>query len=242
MIQIAICDDTESDIELLSRALVAYDPSLKMRTFRNGNLLIDALMDSEFNADILFLDIYMPGLDGIKTAEKIREIKKDVKIIFVSSSGEHYPQAYEVFAFNYILKPLSKERLYAIMDRAVEEIKRENHPKIRFSYKSTVYSVDCREIQYIESQDKLILFHLADKSTLQCYGKLDEIEKELPEQAFTRCHQSFIVNNACITEMGNNCFHVGEIVIYISKKYMKSAKDQYYTYIFSHMSRGHHYG
>ncbi|MDN5353093.1 MAG: two-component system, LytTR family, response regulator LytT, partial [Clostridiales bacterium] len=82
MIQVAICDDTESDIELLSRALVAYDPSLKMRTFRNGNLLIDALMDSEFNADILFLDIYMPGLDGIKTAEKIREIKKDVKIIF----------------------------------------------------------------------------------------------------------------------------------------------------------------
>lgn len=238
MIRIAICDDTEKDIELLSRDLITYDPSFEIITFTNGETLIDEFMDSETDIDILFLDIYMPGIDGVKTAQKIRGTRKDIKIIFISSSKDHYPQAYEVFAFNYILKPFDKEKLFSVLDRAMDEVRREHSHKIRFSYKSTVYSVDCRDILYIESRDKLILFHLADGSTLQCYEKLDGIAKELPEQSFIRCHQSFIVNNSYITEMGGNYFRVGQVVINISKKHLKPAKDQYYTYLFSHMSRG----
>jgi DNA-binding LytR/AlgR family response regulator len=237
-IKIAICDDTAEDIELLSSALYTYDHSFEIITYINGETLIDEFLDSSLSADILFLDIYMPGIDGIKTAQRIRGERKDIKIIFISSSKEHYPQAYEVFAFNYMLKPFDRERLYCVLDRAIDEIRREHSHKIRFSYKSTVYSVDCRDILYIESRDKLILFHLADGSTLQCYGKLDGIAKELPEQSFIRCHQSFIVNTSYIKEMGENHFRVGQVLIGISKKQLKSSKDQYYTYLFSHMGRG----
>ena len=159
----------------------------------------------------------MPGTDGVKTAQKISGERKDIKIIFISLNQEHYSQAYEVFAFNYILKPFDRERLYRVLDRAIDEIQRERSHKIRFSYKSTLYSLDCRDILYIESKDKLILFHQADGSTLQCYGKLDEIHKELPEQSFIRCHQSFIVNTSYITEMGENHFRVGQVVIGIPK-------------------------
>lgn len=237
-IKIAICDDMAEDIELLSGALYTYDHSFEIVTYTNGETLIDEFMDSKPSVDILFLDIYMPGIDGVKTAQRIRGERKDIKIIFISSSKEHYPQAYEVFAFNYILKPFDRERLYSVLDRAIDEIKRGRSHKIRFSYKSTVYSVDCRDILYIESRDKLILFHLADVSTLQCYGKLDGIAKELPEQSFIRCHQSFIVNTSYITEMGENHFCVGQVVIGISKKHLKPAKDKYYAYLFSHMGRG----
>lgn len=101
-----------------------------------------------------------------------------------------------------------------------------------------MYSVDCRNILYIESRDKLILFHKTDGETLQCYGKLDKIEKELPHRSFIRCHQSFIVNTSCITEMGENYFRLGQVMISISKKNMKVAKEQYYAYLFSHMGRG----
>jgi len=237
-IKIAICDDTAEDIELLSSTLYTYDPSFEILSYTSGNTLIDELLDSGFCVDILFLDIYMPGIDGVKTAQKIRNEKKDVKIIFVSSSNEHYPEAYEVFAFNYILKPFERERLYRVLDRAIDEIRRESRHKIRFSYKGTMYSVYSRDIQYIESRDKLILFHLEDGSALQCYDKLDQIAKELPEQSFIRCHQSFIVNTYYITEMGENHFRVGQVVISISKKHLKPAKDQYYAYLFSHMDRG----
>lgn len=236
-IKIAICDDTAEDIERLSNALYAYDHSFEIITYTNGETLIDDFLDSNPLIDILFLDIYMPEIDGVKTAQKIRNISNDIKIIFISSSKEHYSQAYEIFAFNYILKPFDRERLYHVLDRAIDEIKRELSQKICFSYKSIAYSVNCHDILYIESNDKLILFHLSDGSTLQCYGKLDEIIKELQTQSFVRCHQSFIVNISFVTEMGENYFRVGQVVIGISKKHLKSAKDQYYAYLFSHMGK-----
>jgi DNA-binding LytR/AlgR family response regulator len=237
-IKIAICDDMAEDIELLSDALYTYDHSFEIITYTNGGALIDEFRDSSLAVDILFLDIYMPGIDGVKTAQRMRSGRKDIKIIFISSSKDYYQQAYEVFAFNYILKPFDRERLYCVLDRAIDEITRESSHKIQFSYKSTVYSVDCRDILYIESMNKLIMFHLTDGSTLQCYDKLDRIAKELPEQFFIRCHQSFIVNTSYITGMGENHFCMGQTVISISKKHLKPAKDQYYAYLFSRMGGG----
>lgn len=180
----------------------------------------------------------MPGTDGIRTAEMIRSERTDIRIIFITSSKDHYPQAYDVFAFNYIVKPLERERLYRILDQAIGEIKKENDQKIHITYKSTLYSINCRDILYVESMDKLILFHMTSGETLQCYGKLDTIEKELPPQSFIRCHQSFIVNISCITEMGDNYFRLGQVSISISKKNLKQAKEKYYSYLFSHMGRG----
>jgi len=236
--RIAICDDTAYDIAQLKEALYSYNPAFEITSYADGQTLIDDLANNRRAIDILFLDICMPGTDGIKTAERIRSIKKDIMIIFVTSSRDFYSQAYEVFAFNYIVKPLDREKLYRILDQATDVLKRENHQKIQFKYKSTIYNLDCRDILYIESRDKLILFYKTDGQVLQCYGKLDTIENELPPRSFIRCHQSFLVNASCITEMGDNYFRVGQVVISISKKFFKSAKEQYYSYLFSHMSKG----
>lgn len=237
-IKIAICDDEPEDIKLLSDALTAYDPSFDIITYSNGQTLIDEFLDFDLSVDLLFLDIYMPGSDGIKTAQEIRVRRKDIKIIFLSSSKDHYPQAYEVFAFNYIVKPFDQERLYAVLNRALDELRKESGYKIRIQYKGAAHSVDCRDILYIESRDKLLLFHLADENALQCYGKLDEILRELPEQPFIRCHQSFVVNLSHVTETGDNYFRIGQTVIGISRKYGKEAKDRYYACLFSHMGGG----
>lgn len=237
-IRIAICDDKAEDIKLLTSVLTAYDPSFEIITYTGGDALLADFLGSGLRADILFLDIYMPGMDGLLTAKEIRARQKDIKIIFVSSSREHYPQAYEVFAFNYILKPIDRDKLYGVLDYAVEEIRRESSHKVQFSYKSTLYSVDCRDILYLESRDKLILFHLANETVLQCYGKLDEFEKELQELSFIRCHQSFLINASHITRMAENSFCIGPVVIGISKKYLKPAKDRYYACLFSQMGKG----
>lgn len=237
-VKIIVCDDAPEDITLLSDALYAYDPSFEITAFTSGEAMLSEITDSGLAADILFLDIYMPGVNGILAAQRIRAERNDLKIIFLSSSKEHYPQAYEVFAFNYILKPFDKERLYAVLDRAIDELGGQNACKISFSYKSASYSVACRDILYIESGDKLLLFHLADNSVLRTYWRLDEAIRELPEQSFIRCHQSFIVNISQVTEMGENYFRIGQVMIGISRKYLRAAKDQYYAYMFSHMGGG----
>ena len=235
---IAICDDTTEDIKRLSDALYAYDASFTIISYTDGQALLEDFLDCKHAIDILFLDIYMPEIDGIKTAERIRNEKKDVRIIFITSSNDHYPQAYEVFAFNYILKPLDRDKLYRILDQALDELRRESNQKIRISYKSKLYSIDYRDILYIESRDKFIFFHKIDGDMLQCYGKLDTIEKELPPESFIRCHKSFIVNTSHIAEMGVNYFRIGQVSISISKKYLKLAKERYYTFLLSHMGRG----
>jgi len=237
-VKIAICDDMEEDIAQLSNALSAYDPFFEITSFTSGKMLIDELLDGGFTADLLFLDIYMPGIDGIRTAQEIRAIHKDLKIIFLSSSKDHYPQAYEVFAFNYIIKPFDRKCLYAILIRALDELRKESGYKIRIRYKGAVHRVDCRDILYIESRDKLLLFHLADESVLQCYGRLEEILRELPEGYFFRCHQSFLVNLSHVTEIRDNYFRIGQTMIGISRKYGKEAKDRYYACLFSHIGGG----
>jgi len=237
-VKIAICDDSPEDVLQLKKALLVFDPMFEIITFSDGNWLMDELLEGQFSADILFLDIYMPELSGIEVARRIRSFLKDIKIIFLTSSEEYYPQAYEVFAFNYIVKPFDRDRLYTVLSRALEELLRENTYKICIQYKGIVHNVDCRKIQYIESQDKLILFHLEDQRILQCYGKLEEILKELPEKYFLRCHQSFIVNLTQVTEAGEQYFRIGQTMISISRKYSKEAKERYFCCLFSQLDGG----
>ena len=234
-IKIAICDDDKEDIERLKAALLAFDSSFEITTYTNGEVLIADFIDDKLIVDILFLDIYMPEIDGVTTAQKIRRQYPDIKIIFLSSSNEFYQQAYELFAFNYILKPFEKERLYGVLERALNEIGKEQRHKLNFRYKSVSYCVNCRDILYLESQNKIILLHMSDQSILQYYGKLDEIIHELPDKAFLRCHQSFIVNLFHINEMGEKHFRVGENLIGISRKYLNNSKDKYYEHLFTNM-------
>ncbi|MEL7609319.1 MAG: LytTR family DNA-binding domain-containing protein [Bacillota bacterium] len=234
-IKITICDDVQEDIAALSAALHEYDPSFEIVPFTSGRALIDETAESGFSADILFLDIYMPGIDGIQTARELRARYKDLKIIYLSSSKEHYPQAYEVFALNYILKPLDRERLYAVLERALDELRREDGHKIRVQYKGATRSFDGKDVLYVESRDKQLVFHLAGDGAVRCYGKLDELVRDLPERSFIRCHQSFLVNMAHISEMGDACFRIGKTMLNISRKHLKSAKEQYYAYLFSRM-------
>ncbi len=235
-LQIGICDDRMEDIEILTEALYKYDNSFTVFKYSDGEALLYDWSQNEILFDILFLDIYMPGLNGIETAGKIRASLKDVIIIFVSSSDEHYPEAYDVFAFNYIMKPVNSEKLYRVLEQALMNITKERRQQIQFSYKATNYRILCTNILYIESRDKIILFHMTDRTTLKCYAKLDEMLKQLPEDSFIRCHQSFAVNVFHIIEMAESHFRIGTAVINISKKYQKASKDKYFEYLFTHMN------
>jgi DNA-binding LytR/AlgR family response regulator len=237
-IKIGICDDKANDIKMLSEALYEYDHSFKITTYMNAESLLEDLYDSKILFDILFLDIYMPGLNGVEAAGKIRARMNDTIIIFFSSSDEHYAEAYEVFAFNYLLKPIDKVKLNRTLDQALANLSKESQKQIRFSYKAKTYRIFCKDIRYIESKDKIIYFHMSNHNILQCYAKMDDILKQLPEELFIRCHQSFTVNIVPISEMGDKYFRIDNEVISISKKYLKYAKDKYFEYLFAHLNRG----
>lgn len=233
-IQIGICDDSSHDTRILLDALYAYDSSFQISVYTSGEALLESCC-SPVVFDILFVDIYMPGLNGIDTAGKARALMRDVKIIFISSSNEHYPEAYDLFAFNYIVKPLDRDKLNRILDHALADIARERLQQISFSYKGVTHRIYCRDILYIESRDKTVYFHMADTTRLQCYAKMDDILKQLPEESFIRCHQSFAVNVAHVNEMAADYFRISSTIIGMSKKYMKAAKSKYFAQLLKHL-------
>lgn len=234
-IRIGICDDRAEDARALSDALYAYDPSFQISIYADGQSLLEDCYDPKALFDIVFLDIYMPGLSGIETAKALRTCLKDAKIIFISSSDGHYPEAFDVFAFNYLLKPLDRTKLNRILQQALIDINGERLQQISFSYKGIMYRLFCRDILYIESRDKTIYFHMADKKTLLCYAQLDEMIKKLPEESFIRCHQSFVVNVLHVSQMAEQHFRLDPAVISISKKYREAAREKYFAYLFTHM-------
>jgi len=238
-VRIGICDDSAEDIRQLSEKLHGYDISFEISTYTDGESLLEDCMEQKIIFDIIFLDIYMPGLNGIQTASRIRIEMKDVIIVFASSSNEYYPEAFDVFAFSYLLKPTNQTKLYRVLDQAVADIAKDRRRHISFSYKGTSYRLACRSVMYIESSNKIINFYMADKTVLQCYAKLDDILKQLPEDSFIRCHQSYIVNIFYVNEMTESHFRIDpESVISISKKYQKESKDKYFKYLFANMNRG----
>lgn len=180
----------------------------------------------------------MPGLNGIATAGKIRTHLPDVKIIFISSSNEHYPEAYDVFAFNYMIKPVNPEKLRLILDQALAGMIVERRQKFFFSYRNVNYQIFVRDILYLESNEKLICFHMVNGSQLMCYTKIDDVLRQLPESSFVRCHQSYAVNIYHVTEMAGHNFRIGPDMINISRKYLKASKESYFSHLFNYLDRG----
>lgn len=118
MIKIAICDDETAFLTELSAMLRSWAASrelvLQLFPFTNGDKLIAACEESP--ADLVILDIMMPFPGGMDTAKALRQKESHVPLIFLTSSPEFALESYEVRAFWYLLKPVSEERLFSVLE------------------------------------------------------------------------------------------------------------------------------
>ena len=120
--RIAICDDTIQDLHTLSALLDAYcisHPFVTYDCYSSATELLCSMPEHDYQ--VLLLDILMPGLNGIELASEIRQQNKNIKIVFLSSSPEYAVDSYAVNAFYYLLKPLSADKLYPILNRLLDD-------------------------------------------------------------------------------------------------------------------------
>ena len=122
--RIAICDDEQLDIKYIKELLHIWQEetniSLQIETFNSAESFLFHYADDKLY-DIIFLDIELGGMDGVTIAKKIRKENKTVQIIFISGYSDYIAEGYEVEALHYLLKPVNKEKLFSVLDRAVEE-------------------------------------------------------------------------------------------------------------------------
>lgn len=194
---IAICDDYEHDCMLIKKyceesSILVYT---KCTTFFSGNEILVAYKNGQ-RFDVVFLDVDMPEINGIKVGTSIRSYDKDVIIIFITSYPEFAIDAYDCEAFNYLLKPCNPQKLNDVLARAVDRLKL-LHKYHNIKIRNQTLRLPISEIYYIECCRKHILYHLKD-DVIETTDKLSNVYDALLKYGFYQIHQGYIVNMAKI--------------------------------------------
>ena len=193
MLSIAVCDD--EIIECCNMARKIKDILEEMgrpcivRQFQSGGELLQALE----SFDIVFLDIIMQDLDGMKTAQIFREKASDKIIIFVSSSREYVFEAYDVEAFQYLLKPVDDRKLKRVLQKAVLKTERCSREFIIVSSERQKKKVFLDDIYYFEIKGRVVDVH-GPEGIFTYYEQIGELENKLCDKGFFRCHKSYLIN------------------------------------------------
>lgn len=229
--KIALCDDSRMDIEIITEFLKIYfsDKMIDCLTeaYESGDELLKAVKAGAL-FDAVFLDIYMEPILGIDAAKELRRMKYEGAIIFLTATDKFAVDSYEVRAFGYLLKPHSYDKFCKVMDRFLETYKEDTY---RIKRRGGVISIPLSEIMYIESSNSKCILHRKDSATYNIYKKLDEIEAELNDPRFLRCHQSYIVNMAYIESAENQFMLTNGDIVYIRHRDIKSIRQKYLDYI-----------
>lgn len=199
MIRIAFCDDDPTELDrlrgLLDRYRAEREPELEYAAFRSPLDLL-AAMERGARFDLLFLDVLMPGENGINTAEEIRAFDSSVKIIFLTSSAEYAVESYRVGAYFYQLKPVEAGSLFRLLDSALAACAEERTHSFILRCRSGITRVEVRQLEFCEVLHRTLILHLQDGTVLESAGSLDEFHKRLASFAgsFLRPHRSFLIN------------------------------------------------
>jgi len=231
VLKIAVCDDVPTERQRLVSLIKAEQPYCEVNSYESGETL---LWDFENGTcfDIFFLDIFMSGMNGVEAARRIRTANPDAILVFVSSSEDFYRDSYDLYAFNYLIKPLTQDKLTEVLRRAVDHLNMDEEQVIHISFNNTLYTVRCSQLLYLSSDHHIVNFYLKSGEILKSYGKLDDFVTQLSADFFVRCHQSYIVNLKHVTGMTAGEFVLGEIRAPVSKSYFEQASKKYRLQIF----------
>jgi len=153
-----------------------------------------ALVD---NADVVFLDVEMPGLTGVAAAPIVRERQEPPAIVFVTAHERYALDAFAVEAFDYLLKPVDPDRLARVLERLRERTVENVVPveKVPVVVGGGTELLDYDQVHYVQADGDYSRVHTYDRSYL-CTSSLRELEERLPQARFARIHRSYLVNLA----------------------------------------------
>lgn len=194
MLQLAVCDDEKvfrSDLrKILGTELELCGIDYHISEFTSGEELIAGLEKAD--CQILFLDIEMKGIDGVEAARRLRETKRQMEIVFVTSYADFVFQGYEVRALNYILKPYEPEKIAAVLHTALEALDIEAEKYYVIDQRGGSIRVPLSSVKYFSS-DRRTVHAVTTEQEYTFYEKLSDLETKLPD-TFVRIHNRYLVH------------------------------------------------
>ncbi|MFR6142507.1 MAG: LytR/AlgR family response regulator transcription factor [Finegoldia sp.] len=234
---IAICDDDLKHINLIEDMI--YDLSQKLDNFKpdidaylSGEELL-RLIDVKDFPSILFIDVEMPGLNGIQTARELRKLSEQVLIIYVTSYETYTLESFEVRPFRYLLKPIDIKKFARAFYDAIEYINNSNS-YVFFKKGKDHIQIDSSSIISIfsESGRKLRVKTNNELDEKVFYGKIKNIEKELNPLSFVKINSGTIINLKRVKILNaHEVIMIDGSILPISKNRKKSVIDLYSSFI-----------
>lgn len=238
MIKIAFCDDDMEVLhqmnELIDRYRVERNEDITYAAFQSPFELLTEI-EKGIRPDILFLDVVMPGQNGMDVAKEIRQYDTNMKIIFLTSSPEFAVESYSVGAYFYQLKPIWEESFFRLMDAVLAECEKKKKNSLILRSKDGITRIDLQQLEYCEVLGRKLLFHLENGAVLESAGSLDDLAGQLMQYSnFFRPHRSFLVNMEYIQNISSRSIKmVNDAEIPIPHGKCSEIKNTYIEYAFN---------
>ena len=189
----AIVDDSGVDAEYVLTALKNWarerEISVQAQRFDSAEQFLFSYADDK-RWDILLLDIEMEAMDGVTMAKRVRQDNEAVQIVFITGYSDYIAEGYKVAALHYLMKPVNKDKLFSVLDRAVEKRKQEERC-LNLASSGEMVRIPFYEIRYLDVHQNYVTVHAKADYTVK--RTLGDFEKELDER-FCRVGRSMILN------------------------------------------------
>lgn len=224
MLRIAICDDETNARDALRfqlEKILIEDAEEIVYEFSSGTNAASWLANHPGEIDLLFLDVEMKGLNGMETAEKIRTFDEQIMIVFVTGYSDYVFDGYHVGALDYLVKPVSEEKLRQLIGRARTKSAQEESHTFSLKNMDGTWRFRFSDILYFYSDRRKVILVTA-KGEYSFYARLDEVEQKLAPD-FIRVHQRYLINPANVDYLGGESITINGQQLSCSRKYRETA-------------------
>ena len=238
--RIAICDDDQREQELFAKAFHGWDPTRLQECFLDGASLLEAAKKVP-HFDIVFLDIYLSGENGVEIAGALQNISPDTCVVFVTTSEEHAVEAFYLQALHYLVKPVTTEGI-AESFRRLAQFRSRQRPVATFTTGRGSHTVYLDEIYYLQSMDHAVDIYLTGGRKLRVWAALTELHQRLNDN-FLKLNRSTIVNMEQIEQMGTvDCIMRNGARQEFTRRDRNAIRTAYDNFLFARLSGKQEFG
>lgn len=195
------------DDELPAQSELSYllDETGAVDVLATASSVRDAIEElKQHRFDVLFLDINMPGVNGMQFAEALSKLQQPPAVVFVTAYGEYAAEAFDVNAIDYLMKPVEEDRLRQAIAKVIAHagasVKKTEHERIAVEKNGKKALIPMDDISYVMAKDDYSYIHVGKETYLSTMS-LTQLEKKFEAHNFYRVHRRYLVNLGRIEEV-----------------------------------------
>lgn len=202
--RIAVVDDSKEDAGCITAYLERYEKEHNQKFHTKVYYAsFDFLEEYHGDYDVIFLDIEMPGSNGLEVAREIREKDQSVGIIFITSLAQYAIDGYEVQAIDFMVKPVGYYNFSMKLEKAFRFIETHKEQDVLISNKDGIIRIAASDILYIEKDRDYLLFYTRH-GCFKTRGSMKEIKDKLQSLPFAECSSGCLINLNYVRRVGKD--------------------------------------